>query len=663
MKHINRIVCFFLLIISSYAQSNIEHNNGSYYFTDRVVVKFKDVPNNLEEILSKSNIKKFGLIEKSNTQSKIFKKIRKSDKIHTFFFSSPFNPVFISSEISKLKEIEWAEPHYLYEVTLTPNDSIYLAGTLQHLPVIQAEQAWDINTGSGDVIIAIIDTGVDWEHPDLEANIWHNPNEIQNNGIDDDGNGFIDDYVGWDFGGLDGTPDNNPKEDKADHGTLVAGLASAVTNNEIGVASIGYKTKIMAVKTSQNDLRSDLGNALIAYGYEGLKYAADNGADVINCSWGGYNYSYFAQEIIDYAIAKGALVVAAAGNDNSKDKFYPASYDGVISVGGTNYVDQKASWSNYGIKIDVTAPGVNVTSTWQDSPFYHATSGTSLSSPIVAGLAGLTFNQFPYYNSLQIGEQIRVNCDNINNINTGFTNLLGSGRINAFKTLSNQNSKSVRITNLEFIEIGDGDGIFESGETVKIIPEFTNYLTALTNFSISLSIDNNNAAIIKSGGSIGSLNTLESIIVSDFFEIKISDSAPENFDLNLLLTYSDTEYNDFEWIELNINPTYQIQTTDNLSLTFNSTGSIGFDDYPTNLKGKGLTYKDGPNLMFEGALIYGTSVTTINNVARGFDANQKDMDFRIVTPITLNIPGNFADKEIYAKFDDAVSSSALGLET
>ncbi len=124
---------------------------------------------------------------------------------------------------------------------MTPNDPSFQTSQ-QYLNVIKAQEAWDINTGNEEIIIAIVDTGVDWEHPDLSANIWNNSDEIDNNGIDDDVNGFIDDVRGWDFGGTAGIADNNPKEDRADHGTLVAGLASAVTNNEIGIASIGFKS-------------------------------------------------------------------------------------------------------------------------------------------------------------------------------------------------------------------------------------------------------------------------------------------------------------------------------------------------------------------------------------------------------------------------------------
>lgn len=666
-----KTVIFCLVFISiNLAQSNVIKDGDAYYFADRIIVKYKNSQPSLSKI-SNQFANKFGITEEIETYSNIKDESTESNelkKIYTLKFSSPYNPIHITKEIKKQKNIEWAEPHYLYETTYDPNDPVYNytgIDTLkfEHLDVIKSKQAWDINQGSENVIIAIVDTGVDWLHEDLIDNIWINPGEIPDNAIDDDNNGYIDDIRGWDLGGLDGTEDNNPREDRSDHGTHVAGLASAVTDNGIGIASIGFNSTIMPVKTSRDDLRSNLGTALIAYGYEGIKYAADNGADVINCSWGGYNFSFAAQEIIGYAISKGALVVAAAGNDNSKNIFYPAGYQGVLSVGGTSYVDQKASWSNHGTKIDVTAPGVNIWSTWQSSPLYRSTSGTSLSSPITAGLAALVSDQFQDYTPLQIGEQIRVNSDIIDEKNPNYRKKLGYGRINAYKALTNTNSKSVRITNIGLIEIGDNDGIFESGERIRIKTEFTNYLNPITNLQLKLSTENSNVEVAKNGGSIGGLNTLQTFITDEtFFEISINREAEKDIEVELLLSYSDIGYSDYEWITISINPTYQIHTTENLSITFNSSGSIGFDDYPNNQKGEGLKYKDGPNLLFEGALMYGASANTIVNTARNVNGD-KDNDFTYIIPVSISNEESEIDKISYSKFHDFnADPKSLGIE-
>ncbi|MFZ1289310.1 MAG: S8 family serine peptidase [Melioribacteraceae bacterium] len=663
-KFILSLITLITLSNISFANSKIVEKNNSFYFTDRIIIKLKE-SSSLNKI-SNSVIQKFQESELTNTY-KISSNESETSKIlnniYTLKIKSPFDINYVQKELANLPEIEWAEPHYLDKIDLTPNDPSFQTSQ-QYLNVIKAQEAWDVNTGSEEIIIAIVDTGVDWEHPDLSANIWNNSDEIDNNGIDDDVNGFIDDVRGWDFGGTAGIADNNPEEDRADHGTLVAGLASAVTNNEIGIASIGFKSKLMAVKTAQDNIRSESGTALVAFGYEGIVYAADKGAKIINCSWGSNNFSNAAQAVIDYAISKGALVVAAAGNDNSDDGFYPANYNGVLSVAGTDNSDIKASWSNYGTKVDVCAPGVDVYSTWQDDPFYISADGTSLSSPITAGLAALVANQFSAFTPLQIAEQIRVNCDNIDNLNLLYNFQLGAGRINAYKSLTNTNSKSVRISNLIFSEIGDGDGIYESGETINVSPTFANYLSAISSLTVNIETDNQNLQIEKNGGNIGALSTLQNFNTpSDFFSISINENAKENIDINLKLTYTDNNYADFEWITISINPTYEIQTSENLSITFTSNGSIGFDDYPTNLKGNGLRYKDGPNVIFESSLIYGTSSNSIVSSARNSDGD-KDLDFSIITPIKVNVNSELADKEGYAVFNDALAQpKSLGIET
>jgi len=664
MKLTYLLFIFFLLFEFVLAQSNVIKKGNTYYFADRVIVKYKDNPTSLnkkaETLFSKFDISSSSTFNEQNNSIKS----DKLNRIKTLMFSAPYDPIYVIKEISQLENIEWAEPHFLYPLVYTPNDPVYSQNLnrYEHLEDINAKEAWDLNKGSDDIIIAIVDTGVEWNHEDLNANIWINTSEIENNGIDDDANGFVDDYRGWDFGGLNGIPDNDPSEDRADHGTHVAGLASAVTDNNIGIASVGFYTKIMAVKTSQDDIR-DGNNALIAFGYEGIEYAANNGAHVINCSWGGYNYSYTYKAVIDYAISKGSLVVCSAGNDNSSDNFYPASYNGVLSVGATDFNDNRAGWSNYGTKIDVSSPGTSIYSTWFNNS-YTFLSGTSMSAPIVAGLAGLVYNQYPNYLPLQVAEQIRSNTDNINSENPGFENQLGTGRINAFNALSNSTSKSVRITDLEFLEVGDNDGIFEAGENVKINVELTNFLNPLTNLSVTISSNNGNITFENSGGTVGSMNTLQQFeTTSDFFKISINQNSEYDIDANILVSYSDGSYTDYEWITIPINPTYENHTTENISITFNSTGSIGFADYPTNLKGNGMIYKNGPNLMYEGALVYGTSLNTVVNVARD-DNGGKDEDLSLVAPIILSSPGNIADKESYSKFnDEAALPNSLGIET
>jgi subtilisin family serine protease len=456
-----KIKYVLLIFIASTIVANtiVIEKNGLKYFSDIVVVKFKTLHPVLNESVMKTSVTKkfesYGVSDMTNHFSpKDENQANGLSKIYRLKLTSPFDPIYVASKLSKNTEIEWAEPLYLRKITHTPNDPKL---TSQYgLTKVQAEAAWDISKGNSNIIVAIVDSGVDWAHEDLSANIWQNDDPI--NGVDDDQNGFIDDIRGWDFGGLNGTPDNNPREDSPTHGTHVAGIAAASTNNGVGIAGLGYNLTIMPVKTSRNDLGDDI----IAYGYEGIIYAADNGAKIINCSWGGFGYSNAEQEAIDYAVNKGCVLVCAAGNDGISEVIYPAAYNGVLSVGNTNQNDAKSASSNYGKDLDVCAPGSGIYATWQEaSSPYISISGTSMASPLVAGLAGLVVDKFPNYTPLQIIEQIRVNADNIDNLNTSYANLLGSGRINAFKALSNTDVKSVRILSSEFLETDNADGVLE----------------------------------------------------------------------------------------------------------------------------------------------------------------------------------------------------------
>ena len=350
--------------------------NEQYYLSNTIIIKLKEKPafNNSNELLLADKLQQtlgnFGLVSsKGMFTSGRVEKETELEKILIVKYSSDTDPQILASKIKNFKQVEWAEPKFVYSIEFVPNDPFY--SSQYALTKIKAPEAWNISTGDTTIVIAIIDTGVDWDHPDLAANIWRNWDEIPGNGIDDDFNGFVDDVRGWDFGGLNGNPDNDPMEDRPDHGTHVAGDASAVTDNSIGVASIGFKSKIMAVKTIRDDFRNPSGLPFVVYGYEGIKYAADNGAKIINCSWGGGGYSLLGQEIINYATSLGALVVAAAGNNNSSAPFYPASYNNVLSVAATDESDMKTSFSNYGSGVDVSAPGINIYSTWQNDTYRY----------------------------------------------------------------------------------------------------------------------------------------------------------------------------------------------------------------------------------------------------------------------------------------------------
>lgn len=675
-----KLSLFFLIqlvlsvsLIAQVSKSTIIKNGEVYYLSNELIIKLKYQP----VCDSKGFVKLSTLLEKKLSFLDI-SEVKKNisdikdvsilglDRILSVKYNSQIDPFVASSKIKNIDDIEWVEPRFAYPVEFIPNDPNYSAQW--NLTKIQANLAWDINRGDTNVVIGIVDTGVDWDHPDIMDNLFINWNENPTNGIDDDNNGYIDDYIGWDFGGLSGVPDNNPMEDRPDHGTHVAGIASAVTNNGIGVASIGYKCKLMCVKTTQDNYRDPTsGLPYIVFGYEGIIYAANNGAKIINCSWGGGGFSLYGRDAINFANSKGALVVAAAGNENSSSKHYPSDYNYVLSVASTDQGDMKSSFSNYGTSVDVSAPGSGIYSTWQNNTYSYA-SGTSMASPLAAGLAGLVKSRFPNYSPLQVGEQIRVNCDDIYNVNGSYIDMLGKGRINAYKSLNETNSKSVRAVLYYFsdVEGGNGNGVIEPGEIIYIGIKYMNYLQSVSGLTIQLESKTQYATVqngFYNAGTIVAGDTFSNY--SSRFSFTVSSSIPANTELSFKLIFSNgSSYNDFQYISVIGKPTYATQSGNDVSLTLTSKGNLGFNDYPNNLQGNGFSYLSTGNLMFEGGLIFATSSSKVSDCVRSSSQNVQSADFTVIQPVTLRYPGTFADVEGTAIFsDDAAGTNKIGIKT
>lgn len=653
-----------------FAQHNIGYDGKNYYFTDRLLVvleqnSYSENGNSviLENSLNKSlqtfapaSIKKmFNIKAKESASGSLL------NRVYLMEFSNNIDIKLFAAKIGKLKGIEIVEPYYLNESFYTPNDPSF--AQQYALSKINAADAWDITKGDKSIIIGIVDTGVDWDHPDLAANIWTNPNEIANNGIDDDNNGMIDDIRGWDFGGLTGVPDNDPMEDRPDHGTLVAGCAAAVTDNGVGISGIGYNSTIMPVKTSQDNIRTDTGKALISYGYQGILYAAENGASVINCSWGNYAYSTINSTIIEYIITVlNISVVAAMGNDNLDATMYPANYKGVLSVSATSTDDTRSSFSNYGYGVDVCAPGTAILSTWMND-VYTSASGTSLSSPIVAGLCALVKNKFPLYTALQVNEQVRTNCDDIYSVNSAYDKKLGRGRINAFNAVNNVNSKSLRLYQYE-IEETTNDGVYKPGENLKLTVHLLNYLAPLPLVNVSVSTSSPYATITSNSFSASSIGMLEIFDNGNSrFSIDLANNTPANTTIDLVLNYSSTGYTDFEVIQILVNPTFATQTTDNIEFTVTNKGTIGFNDYPDNNQGIGFKLSNSSNLLFEGGLLFGTSSSKVVDCLRGTNPDVANSDLSNVLPFILSVPGLFADVQGHMVInDDNAGSNKIGTQ-
>jgi subtilisin family serine protease len=326
-------------------------------------------------------------------------------------------------------EYEFVEPDYVVTNTLASNDPYYpkqWAHGKVHSP-----QAWDVSQGEG-VTVAVVDSGVDYTHPDLRDNMWVNSREIPNNGIDDDGNGYVDDIHGWNFV----SKNNQPKTEVggSNHGSHVGGTIGAVGNNRIGVMGHAPRVKIMALK-----FLGKSGSGYTSDAVKAIDYAVRNGAKVINNSWGSYSKSTAVSQAIDRARAAGVLFVAAAGNsgkNNDSKPFYPASFpqDNVVRVASSTSADKLSSFSNYGAKtVDLAAPGSNIYST-VDGNSYATKSGTSMASPLVSGVLATMVSLRPDLDYRQIKAALLGSVDKL----SAFSGRVKSGgRINALRAVNN----------------------------------------------------------------------------------------------------------------------------------------------------------------------------------------------------------------------------------
>jgi subtilisin family serine protease len=324
-----------------------------------------------------------------------------------------------AEELSRQRAVQYVEPNYIVRTNRLPNDHLFgeqwaLRNVGQYGGKsgadIHATDAWDLTTGA-NVTIAVIDTGVDYTHPDLGPNIWTNPADPPN-GVDDDHNGFVDDTHGADFVNEDADP-----IDDAGHGSHVAGIIAAKGNNGAGVAGVNWDAKIMALKFLDKDGQGNTADAANA-----IDYAVSHGARAINASWGGPAFSQALYQAVRRAADKGVAFVAAAGNDGDNADVkadYPAAFDlpNIISVAATDSNDALVDFSNYGVSsVDLAAPGDDIESTVPktiDSSGYASYSGTSMATPFVTGAIGLYLSRFPQATADQARTAILQSVDKL----------------------------------------------------------------------------------------------------------------------------------------------------------------------------------------------------------------------------------------------------------
>lgn len=347
-------------------------------------------------------------------------------RIYIFTLETGRDAQTAAAELAKNPNIAIAEIRHIPKLFYTPNDpNVEQQWFLAHTHTLEA---WDIVRGdtTRHAVIGIVDTGIDYGYPDLAANIWVNePEDLNDNNmldmgdidnIDQDSNGVVDDVIGWDFAEDDYDPmGGNP------HGTGVAGCVSEVTDNGLMGAGIGFSARLMCLKAITD-------GGYLVEGYIPMLYAADNGAQIVNCSWGIPVYHEFEQYIIDAVWQADVLVIAAGGEGDMV--VYPAGYDHVMAVSATDQYDHKAPFGPYGEYIDICAPGVSLLIPWDDG--LSIVSGTSFATGFVSGLAALLRTWYPDFTNDQIEQLIKDSADPIDHLNPGFEGLLGAGRINCY---------------------------------------------------------------------------------------------------------------------------------------------------------------------------------------------------------------------------------------
>lgn len=451
--------------------------------------------------------------------------------------------------------ISTADPDYVVQASLTPNDSRLsnqwaLHNTGQSGGTtdsdIDAPEAWNVvnPAGGNSVVVGVIDTGVDYDHPDLAANIWANTGEIAGNGLDDDSNGYVDDRRGWDFA----NNDNNPMDDHF-HGTHVAGIIGAAGNNSQGVAGVVWNAKLMPLKFL------GVSGGFTSDAIEAIDYATANGARLTNNSWGGGGSSQSLKNAIQRAQDAGVLFVAAAGNsglNHDQQPSYPAAYpnDIILSVAATDHKDTLAAFSDYSTTcVDVAAPGVGIMSTLPTTATssmtqaglpasYGSISGTSMAAPYAAGLAALLWKQQPTLTASQVKERIMSRGDPIPSL---LTKVASGRRINASSAVSTAGAPPSQLlftsTTAAFTG-GNPDNVLNPGETLELTPAVFNN-GGQTATSVSLEVAPSTAGVAVTGGATRTLGDVPSMGRGQSptpFKLAIHPSMAENTRVDVQIT-------------------------------------------------------------------------------------------------------------------------------
>lgn len=585
--------------------------------------------NNLKNYLGEIKIE--NMLNRNKWQSKLQgKSSEKLLNIHFLTFSNPQKIENVINLIKKENDVLLADPVYTnHKELLVPNDPLAQPTTAQyHLQKIQAYQAWDISTGNPNVLIGIIDNGANLANTDLN------------------GNQFIPAGVNLDVA------DNDADVTGGIHGDMVALCASAVPNNGVGGAGTGYNCRFIPVKIAPN-------SNLVSYtsGYEGIILAANvPNCKVINMSWGRIGIPSTIEALIldDVTNNKDISLVAAAGNDNTQNKYYPASYDDlVISVGASDANDSKANFSTFNNSVDILAPGRQIVAA------VGTYDGTSFAAPIAAGAVALMRSFYPTLNRKQIEARLLSTTDNVYSLagNTAFQGLLGKGRLNMFRSLSDP-FLAIRLTDYQF-PTGTRNYLF-GGQTSNMVCTFQNYLDALSNVQVTLSTNSPFLTILDNQTILGNLaNNSTFTNNTDILTIKAANNTPNNTPATLTFQYTAGTYTYSETINIILNPgTIDIN---DISMTVGDKGTFSVFGFDFPYEKTGLTYK-GDVVLTQTGFMLAVGADTVSNSVRSNNASTFDDNFTALSPTKITtINSNYM--ETSTTFTDAIGNiKAIGLE-
>lgn len=546
-------------------------------------------------------------------------------------------------ELNRHPDIAFVEPVPENRTMLIPSDPALNVQQLEYLNLVGLPSAWDSSTGDTSVVIAIIDTGTEIDHEDLAGNIYRNWLEVPENGIDEDENGYVDDVNGWDFENSD--PDPSPQG--SSHGTHVAGIAGAATNNGIGIAGAGFNCRILPLKG-------------IRYGYEAIIYAVQLGADVINCSWGSTVYSRTAELIVQYARENDALVVAAAGNSSNDDVFYPAGYADVLGVGSVDNDGSKSSFSNWGKHISVMAPGNQIYSTLLNNS-YGTSFGTSMATPLVSGAAGLLKAAHPNWSMMQVRANIEASAVPVQMESELWDEFTGEGILQAGAAIQSTPQPLIIVQDITFSDTqGNDNGILENGEIVTISPVIMNFgITG--SFELSPHILGESRIEAEDATRSFSAEQGQEVDLGDLqFRILPNARPDEQMQIALAFEHENGSRNT-QIIDFVVNPSFGTLVANSIELSINSQGRIGFLDPDTNSVGSAFLIRENSTasnivnrpLLRAGGILFGNEEGRISNNLVSASPNLWENDFILRENGKISFDGAIRNQTISLQFSDA----------